>query len=72
MLTLRSSNKGPNWWTKKYKTNASESEARADALRAMLDPMKDVDWKTLLAASEGGNQLATNDRVGFPRPRRQC
>jgi len=31
-----------------------EAEARGDALRAMLAPMKDVDWKTLLAASPGG------------------
>ena len=31
-----------------------EAEARADGLRAMLEPMKDVDWKTLLAASPGG------------------
>ena len=38
----------------KVQNERKESEARADALRAMLDPMKDVDWKTLLAASEGG------------------
>ncbi|QEG24534.1 SPFH domain-containing protein [Mariniblastus fucicola] len=31
-----------------------EAEARADGLRAILEPMKDVDWKTLLAASPGG------------------
>lgn len=31
-----------------------ESQARADALRAMLDPVKDVDWRTLMAAQTGG------------------
>ncbi len=31
-----------------------ESQARADALRAMLDPIKEVDWRTLMAAQSGG------------------
>jgi hypothetical protein len=31
-----------------------ESQARADALRAMLAPIKDVDWRTLMAARSGG------------------
>jgi len=31
-----------------------ESQAKADALKAILDPIKDVDWRTLLAASPGG------------------
>jgi len=31
-----------------------ESQAQADALRAMLEPVKDVDWRTLLAAQHGG------------------
>jgi hypothetical protein len=31
-----------------------ESQARADALRAMLEPMKEVDWRTLMAAQSGG------------------
>ena len=30
-----------------------ESQARSDALRALLEPIKDVDWKTLLAAQSG-------------------
>ena len=38
----------------KVQNEGKESQARAEALRAILDPMKDVDWKTLLAASEGG------------------
>ncbi|MFN3150147.1 SPFH domain-containing protein [Bremerella sp.] len=31
-----------------------ESQAKADALKAILEPIKDVDWRTLLAASPGG------------------
>ncbi len=30
-----------------------ESQARADALRAMLEPIKDIDWRTLMAAQSG-------------------
>jgi hypothetical protein len=30
-----------------------EASARADALRATLEPLKDVDWRTLMAASSG-------------------
>lgn len=30
-----------------------ESQARADALRAMLEPVKDIDWRTLMAAQSG-------------------
>lgn len=30
-----------------------ESQARADALRAMIEPIKDVDWRTLLASQSG-------------------
>ena len=38
----------------KVENQRKEAEARGDALSAMLAPMKDVDWKTLLAASPGG------------------
>jgi hypothetical protein len=31
-----------------------ESQSRADALRAILDPVKDVDWRTLMAAQSNG------------------
>lgn len=31
-----------------------EAEARGDALRATLGPLKEVDWKTLMAVSAGG------------------
>ena len=31
-----------------------ESQARADGLRAMLEPMKEVDWRTLMTAGSGG------------------
>ena len=34
--------------------SAGESHAQADPLRAMLDPVKDVDWRTLMAAQSGG------------------
>jgi len=33
-----------------------QSEANADALRAMLEPIKDVDWRTLMAAQHAGIQ----------------
>jgi hypothetical protein len=31
-----------------------EAAAHADALRATLEPMKDIDWRTLMAAQSGG------------------
>ena len=31
-----------------------EAESRGQALRATLEPLKDVDWRTLMAASSGG------------------
>ena len=33
---------------------AKEAQARADALKAMLEPVKDVAWRTLMAAQSGG------------------
>jgi hypothetical protein len=38
----------------KVENERKESQARADGLRAMLDPMKEVDWRTLMAAQSGG------------------
>ena len=38
----------------KVQNERKEAEARGDALKAMLAPMKNVDWKTLLAVSPGG------------------
>ena len=38
----------------KVDNDRKESQARADGLRAMLDPMKEVDWRTLMAAQSGG------------------
>lgn len=32
---------------------SKESQARADALRAILEPVKDIDWRTLLATQGG-------------------
>ena len=38
----------------KVDNDRKESQARADGLRAMLEPMKEVDWRTLMAAQSGG------------------
>lgn len=38
----------------KVDNERKEATAQGDALRAVLTPMKEVDWKTLLAASPGG------------------
>ncbi|PQO41972.1 SPFH domain-containing protein [Blastopirellula marina] len=38
----------------KIENERKESAAKADALKAMLEPLKEVDWRTLLAASPGG------------------
>jgi hypothetical protein len=38
----------------KVQNERKEAEARGDALKAILAPMKDVDWKTLLAVGPGG------------------
>jgi hypothetical protein len=39
---------------RRVENERKESQARADGLRAMLEPMKDVDWRTLMAAQSGG------------------
>jgi hypothetical protein len=39
---------------RRVKNQRKESEARAESLRAMLEPIKDVDWRTLTAAQSGG------------------
>lgn len=39
---------------RKVENERKESQARAEALRAMLEPMKDVDWRILMAAQSGG------------------
>ncbi len=39
---------------RRVENERKESQARADALRAMLEPIKDVDWRTLMAARSGG------------------
>ncbi|MBI1246630.1 SPFH domain-containing protein [bacterium] len=39
---------------RKIDNERKESQAKADALKAMLDPLKEVDWRTLLAAAPGG------------------
>lgn len=42
-----------------------EAEARGDALRAVLEPLKGVDWRTLLAASSGASDPATQISMAF-------
>jgi hypothetical protein len=39
---------------RRVENERKESQARADALRAMLEPVKDVDWRTLMAAQSTG------------------
>ena len=39
---------------RRVENERKESQARADALRAMLESIKDVDWRTLTAAQSGG------------------
>jgi hypothetical protein len=39
---------------RRVENERKESQARADGLRAMLEPMKEVDWRTLMAAQSGG------------------
>lgn len=39
---------------RRVENQGKESQARADALRAMLEPIKGVDWRTLIAAQSGG------------------
>lgn len=39
---------------RRVENERKESQSRADALRAMLDPIKDVDWRTLMAVQSGG------------------
>jgi hypothetical protein len=39
---------------RRVENDRKESQARADALRAVLEPLKDVDWRTLVAVRSGG------------------
>ncbi|MEZ6097332.1 MAG: SPFH domain-containing protein [Pirellulaceae bacterium] len=39
---------------RRVENEAKEAESRSNALRAMLEPIKDVDWRTLMAAQSGG------------------
>ena len=59
----------------RVENDRKESQAKADALRATLEPLKDVDWRTLLAARSEGDgsrqmiamafrDLAENSQIG--------
>lgn len=50
---------------RRVENQRKESAARADALRAVLEPMKDVDWRTLLAASAGAADPKTIIAMAF-------
>jgi SPFH domain / Band 7 family len=39
---------------RRVENQRKEAQAHADALRATLEPMKDVDWRTLMAVQSGG------------------
>lgn len=39
---------------RRVENQRKESQAQAEALKALLEPMKDVDWRTLMAAQSGG------------------
>lgn len=39
---------------RRVENERKESQARAETLHAMLEPIKEVDWRTLLAARSGG------------------
>lgn len=41
--------------TRKVENDKQDSDSRAYAIKAQIDPIKDVDWKTLLAVSGGGS-----------------
>jgi hypothetical protein len=39
---------------RRVENEAKEANSRAEALRAMLEPIRNVDWRTLMAAQSGG------------------
>jgi hypothetical protein len=39
---------------RRVENQRKEAQAHADALRATLEPMRDIDWRTLMAAQSGG------------------
>jgi hypothetical protein len=39
---------------RRVENDRKETQARADALRAILEPLKDIDWRTLTVAKSGG------------------
>lgn len=49
----------------KVENERKEAAARAESLRATLEPLKDVDWHTLLAASSGAADPRTMIAMAF-------
>ena len=55
----------------KVENDRKESQARADGLRAMLDPMKEVDWRHTYGGPIWRTRRTSIDRPGVSRPGRQ-
>jgi hypothetical protein len=49
----------------KVENERKESQSRADALRAILEPLKGMDWRTLMAASSGAANPKTLIAMAF-------
>ena len=45
-------------WRSRVENDRKEAEARGEALRALLEPVKNVDWRTLLAV-QGSSEAST-------------
>ena len=50
---------------RKVENERKEAEARAEALRATLEPLKSVDWRTLMVASNGSLDSRALISMGF-------
>lgn len=50
---------------RKVENDRKESDARAHGLRATLEPLKDVDWRTLMAASSNGHDSRSLIAMAF-------
>jgi hypothetical protein len=50
---------------RKVENERKEADARAHALQATLEPLKSVDWRTLMAASSGGQDARSIVALAF-------
>ena len=58
--------------TRRVENQIKEAEAQGQVLAATLAPLKDLDWRTLMAASSRHAQSQAHGRHGVPRFGRQC